>query len=64
MVFGNFDAAENEAESILVLETPMIRIYPANNKEGVEYDGEIEESAIVEFIQTTLGLEGGKKSDL
>ena len=63
MIIAKIDATENEVEGFNVQEFPTLKFFPANNKEGIDYNGKKDADSIEEFIRTYAALPM-KKTDL
>lgn len=51
VVVAKMDATENEVKGQEIKGFPTIRFFPANNKKGVEFDGERNAEGLLEFIK-------------
>ena len=51
IVIAKFDATKNEAEGVQVEQFPTLKFYPKDNKEGVDYDGEMETKDLKAWLE-------------
>ena len=63
---AKLDATANEVEGHMVSTFPVIKFFPANNKEGITYEGPRTASGILEFLHKNAAfpLEPNSKEDL
>ncbi|OMJ94810.1 hypothetical protein SteCoe_1994 [Stentor coeruleus] len=51
LVFGKIDSTENQLKAIKVESTNSVYFFPADNKKGIEYNGEKNADGILEFVK-------------
>ena len=51
IVIAKMDATANEVEGVAIEGFPTLKLYPANNKVPVDFDGERSENVIVDWLK-------------